>query len=111
MEILKSKKYGFKPSNVVNLISNDKCTPDLQEVADYYKKISTKCYCFREDTPEIHRNIESICREVHRVIKNQESRDLTGLWMPRVILIGRRGSGRKTQAALLAKEFNLIYSS
>lgn len=30
--------------------------------------------------------------------------------IPRVLILGPRGSGRKTQAKLLAKKFNLIYS-
>lgn len=32
------------------------------------------------------------------------------VWVHRIFITGRKGSGRKTQAALLAKEFNLVFS-
>lgn len=41
--------------------------------------------------------------------KNKHCRAF-GTYNPRVVIIGRRGSGRKTQAGLLARRFHLVYS-
>lgn len=59
-----------------------------------------------------HSSISILCCHLNKLIKNEEpSSNQIGRWLPRVIIIGRNCSGRKTQSVLLAKEFNLIYGN
>lgn len=62
---------------------------------------------------------KDMCRHIHNVARNplylgnqQQLMKCSsyGVCLPRVVIIGRRGSGCKTQGTLLAKRLNLIYS-
>lgn len=62
-----------------------------------------------EDQAHSYSSMSSLCCHLNKLIKNEEPKTQLGKWLPRVIIIGRNFSGRKTQSILLAKEFNLIY--
>lgn len=62
---------------------------------------------------------KDICRHIHNVARNPQylgsQKQVMNchnydVWLPRIVIIGRRGSGCKTQGTLLAKRLNLIYS-
>lgn len=70
-------------------------------------------------------NYHTLCQHVHKTIKMKFPNRIFGdqgiqsalkqnntihHWRPRILIIGRRGSGRKIQAALISKQFQLVYS-
>lgn len=62
-----------------------------------------------ENQAHSHFSISGICSHLNKLIKNEEPKNQLGRWLPRIIIIGRNYSGKKTQSVLLAQEFNLIY--
>lgn len=68
-------------------------------------------------TKETVNTMEDVCRTVHQFVRQPlglhshrlDNEAPHGHWLPRIMIIGRKGSGRKTQAVMLAKELGLIF--
>lgn len=75
----------------------------------------------RRSQPLVPSTMSAVCRHLQRIVREPlgqlgdhryerlPSIGGVGRWYPRIVLIGRRGAGRKTQAALLARELGAIF--
>lgn len=82
--------------------------PENFEEIKYFFKDRYKVMQFNNEDCS-HSSMSIFCCHLNKLIKNEEPKNQFVRWLPRVVIIGRNGSGRKTQSILLAQEFNLIY--
>lgn len=129
----------FAPDNVVEIIpgtqvpyktrlqlEHEKCAylDDFRQVKTFFAGRSADLH-FADVTSKkaqcsVARTMSDVCQHIQRVVRQPISGNvanhrfelrssLSGGWYARILLIGRRGSGRKTQAALLAKRLGLVF--
>ena len=110
----------MEPTNIIEVRPDTECdnTPltaaslaNFAEVRRFYSNISRIIhYGPKDGHPENHQTIEGV---LHSIIDISAKTEIpldskNNSYCYRIVIYGRRGSGRKTQALTLAKRYNLI---
>lgn len=103
------KYKGFNPDVVIKIDPLDpyNCIEELPNVLDEMQVAFKRKYKILKS---FYLNNYNICHKIRNLMKNidlPEEEKVFG-WCLRCVLIGRRGSGRKVQAAILAHVQNLV---
>lgn len=107
-EIEQLKSIPVEPNRVILLKTTEKrettCNENIfDSLAKTYPQ-QTKQFYGDKNT------VEELCKKVRRSLEYSEPVLKSKLkWLPRVCLMGARGSGAKLQAKLLTKNCNLVY--
>ncbi|XP_055841147.1 uncharacterized protein LOC129908573 isoform X2 [Episyrphus balteatus] len=106
-ESLLLQKCNIKVTNIINLTSQNQTEINLKEVLDFYRSITKQISFSKYD------DIDGLAAKIFHKIKYSPSpKSNFGLgknFVYRVVIIGRRGSGRQTQAKMLAVRYNSVY--
>lgn len=106
---------NLSPSTVVEVnLESDYCLDT--SLRDYYGRLHHRIYVKSNTCPQNSEAKESVnevmihLMNILRTTKIPPAPYLRGCYYPRVLILGRTGSGRRTQANYLVSRFNLIKS-
>lgn len=105
------RKLKIEPDKVIVLHESSR-----RHCQDRYLTVLKNYY--RDRTVDIHggfpmcpqKNMKMLCERTKKCLTYTERKFfLPAIWFPRIVLIGAIGSGTRSQAALLANQFNLVF--
>lgn len=109
-------QLGILPTHVFHLIAP--FHPDLSQLLycnvtkewpEYRKNVTAISHIFKKLLKEIHLNKRNIVDVIQECAELSKMRSNVKPIKPRLVIIGPRGSGRKTQARLLTKNLNIVH--